>query len=349
MQPLGTTPTIENTADRPRQTTATAPDPLSEVLDALHVNAALITCFDFSAPWSVERSQIAGMPFRIAHGGAFWLRTEGRAPLLVESGDIVMLPHGDTHVMSSAPDVQPVRLNDVLSHFGLVESAGPTPGERSPQKFDWGGGGETVRVVAGVVALREMGRVSFLRDLPPVILIKARAQSLVPSLTSALQSLLEEMRDERPGWSVTVRRLTEMVCIQALRAYFAQGDERGGLFAGMRDPKIGRVLMQMHEDPCGDWTVADLASHVHMSRTRFAARFTELVGVGPMTYLSNMRLAAAAEQLLRGQSIAAISREAGYGSEKTFSRAFTQWSGMPPSAYRKAAMRASEQGADAAE
>lgn len=38
------------------------------------------------------------------------------------------------------------------------------------------------------------------------------------------------------------------------------------------------------------WTVASLALEVGMSRTQFAERFKEMIGDGPLGYLTNWRL-----------------------------------------------------------
>ncbi|WP_420227603.1 helix-turn-helix transcriptional regulator [Pigmentiphaga litoralis] len=73
-----------------------------------------------------------------------------------------------------------------------------------------------------------------------------------------------------------------------------------------------------------------------MSRSRFSARFRELVGESPISYLASRRMGIAAERLALGYlRISDVAEEAGYGSDKVFARAFRRWCGMTPTEYLK--------------
>ena len=85
------------------------------------------------------------------------------------------------------------------------------------------------------------------------------------------------------------------------------------------------------------WTVATLAKRVRMSRSGFAARFTELVGESPVQYLARWRVTRAAELLRDGDDgIEAIANLVGYESLPAFSRAFKRWQGASPATFRRA-------------
>ena len=60
--------------------------------------------------------------------------------------------------------------------------------------------------------------------------------------------------------------------------------------AGLADAKLGKALRIMHEDAQRPWTVAALATAVGMSRSAFAARFTDIIGMPPIDYLANWRM-----------------------------------------------------------
>ncbi|WP_244227280.1 helix-turn-helix domain-containing protein [Corallococcus aberystwythensis] len=79
-----------------------------------------------------------------------------------------------------------------------------------------------------------------------------------------------------------------------------------------------------------------LARRVGMSRSGFAARFTELVGESPLQYLARWRIARAAE-LLRDtpEKVETIAGRVGYESVPAFSRAFKRWQGTGPAAFRR--------------
>ena len=151
-----------------------------------------------------------------------------------------------------------------------------------------------------------------------------------------MQALHDEAKEAEPGWNIAVCRLAEAIFVQALRAHVAlQREVRPGWFEALGDPKIGRSIQLLHRELAGDWTVEKLATAVGMSRSRFAARFSQLLGKSPMAYLLQARLSLAAEQLGRGGSVATVAASCGYASEKAFSRAFASWSGKPPAAYRR--------------
>ena len=111
-----------------------------------------------------------------------------------------------------------------------------------------------------------------------------------------------------------------------------------GWLAALRDRQVGRTLALIHRRPEHDWSVIELAREAGMSRSAFAARFTELVGQPAAQYLAQWRLHLARAQLLESRdSVAVVARRAGYQSEAAFGRAFKQFFGMPPGGLRKLA------------
>jgi len=74
-----------------------------------------------------------------------------------------------------------------------------------------------------------------------------------------------------------------------------------------------------------------------MSRFSFAARFTAVVGMPPMTYVALARMRRARELLLGGSSVSVVASALGYGSEAAFSRAFARITGQTPGRVRRAA------------
>jgi AraC-like DNA-binding protein len=78
------------------------------------------------------------------------------------------------------------------------------------------------------------------------------------------------------------------------------------------------------------------AKAVGLSRAAFARRFARALGVSPIAYLAELRLARAAQRLSEcDHSLAEVATEVGYESEFAFSRAFKRRYGVPPAAYRR--------------
>ena len=83
------------------------------------------------------------------------------------------------------------------------------------------------------------------------------------------------------------------------------------------------------------WTVEPLAAATGVSRARLARRFLATVGDTPAAHLTRWRMDLAAQRLRNSDdTVAAIARSVGYGSEYAFSRAFTRSRGIPPGRYR---------------
>ena len=72
-----------------------------------------------------------------------------------------------------------------------------------------------------------------------------------------------------------------------------------------------------------------------LSRSVFAARFTQLVGEPPLGYLTRLRMQKAAVLLREGATLAKASQLTGYATEASFSYAFRQWAGVAPGEWRR--------------
>ena len=100
----------------------------------------------------------------------------------------------------------------------------------------------------------------------------------------------------------------------------------------------------LHRQPEKDWSVAALAAEIGMSRSGFAARFTELVGEPVLRYLTTLRMQLAHRELQQtSDTLAQIAARVGYNSEPAFNRAFKREVGKPPGAVRKSVRAAALQ------
>jgi AraC-like DNA-binding protein len=172
--------------------------------------------------------------------------------------------------------------------------------------------------------------------LPPVIRMTPGVEEGVPSFLENIQFITREVEMDRPGSELVLLRMADVIFIQILRAYLARApDVGGGFLSALRDPHTAAALGAMHHRAEAPWTVASLAEEVGLSRSAFSARFTQLVGEPPLSYLTRLRMEKAALLLREGASLAKASQLTGYASEASFSTAFRQWAGEAPGAWRK--------------
>ena len=108
------------------------------------------------------------------------------------------------------------------------------------------------------------------------------------------------------------------------------------IMMALNDQKISQAISLIHTNPNAGWTVNDLAREIGMSRSRFAHRFKELMGSGPMAYLSEWRLQKSL-QLLESSNlnVQQVALETGYKSAAAFTRAFSGQFGYSPTEYRQ--------------
>jgi AraC-like DNA-binding protein len=125
--------------------------------------------------------------------------------------------------------------------------------------------------------------------------------------------------------------------IHAIRSWIAEDPAaQTGWLGALQDKQIGRTLSLIHREPARAWTLESLASEAAMSRSAFAARFTELVGEPAMHYVTRWRMNMALTWLREDDApVGDLSRRLGYESEAAFSRAFKRYMGISPGAARR--------------
>ena len=190
--------------------------------------------------------------------------------------------------------------------------------------------------MCGAVRLEHPAARDLVRALPAIIVVGAGAPG-EEWIQSTLRLLAAEARQPRPGGEAVITRLADIIVIQALRAWIESDPAaRTGWLGALRDPHIGKAIGLVHADPARDWTVASLAGELSMSRSAFAARFTELVGEPAMQYVTRWRMHVAYAALQDGGvTVAQLADQLGYRSEAAFARAFKRVIGTPPGAVRR--------------
>ncbi|MGY1712665.1 AraC family transcriptional regulator [Geodermatophilus sp. SYSU D00758] len=300
-------------------------DPLAGVLVDLRVRGTFYCRAEATAPWGVEMPALPGcMSFHVVTEGTCRLEVEGEVHEL-RAGDLALVPHGRGHALRSGPDAAVAGRADLLPQEYLGE-------HYSVLRVD--GGGAPARLVCGVVEPERAGVAHLLELLPAVLLVDGRDGARNGWLPVLLGVLAEEVRHDRPGAEAVVTRLADVVVLQAVRGWLAGGDPGPGWLRALRDPQVGRAVALVHRDPGGPWTLDRLAREARMSRSSFAARFTELAGEPAVRYVTRWRMQLATVDLGRGARVAEVARRLGYESEAAFSRAYKRVVGVPPGTAR---------------
>jgi AraC-like DNA-binding protein len=301
-------------------------DPLSDVLSLLKIRAYACRGFQAGGDWSVSFGPSSGIKLFAVVSGEGWLAIDGvqndgaQNPTHIRTGDCILLPSGRPYRAASDLSLLPVDGGHLLRSI-------------LPSEIAQFGDGSDCFGIAGYFDIAGENADLLLSMLPPVVHIREESDKQV--LRWCLERMRKELQDPQPGTSLAAQQLGILMLVQILRTHLASGVKRkvGWMFA-LSDRKIGLALQAMHQAPSQRWTLNTLAQHAGMSRTGFAVRFKELVGVAPLSYLMQWRMSLAKERILNSADpIGTIAVQVGYGSESAFSTAFKRLVGCAPRRY----------------
>nr|WP_242515917.1 AraC family transcriptional regulator [Sorangium cellulosum] len=300
-------------------------DPLAAVISLLRPQTVLPKVISGAGPWSVRYAAHGEPGYCIMLEGTCFLDVDGVGEVKLEEGDFVLLPSTPSFMMSSDRGLKPK----------LITAADGNELRHGTQS-----GPPAMRQLGGYFHVDRANAQLLERFLPAMILVR-RDDPGAARLRRLVELIGEEATTRRAGRELILERLVEVLFIEALRVRPAEaGSRERGLLAGLADPDIARALRRLHADVAYRWTVAELARAAGMSRAVFAERFTRTVGMPPMEYLLEWRIAIAKDVLLREHTpLSEVAERIGYQSASAFSVAFSRHVGCSPSGFARS-MRA---------
>ncbi|UXI65828.1 AraC family transcriptional regulator [Tahibacter amnicola] len=304
-------------------------DPLGEALHFLRMSGAFYARSELSSPWGLDLPPLPHcLMFHVVVTGQSWLYVDERAPVLLRPGDLALVPHGAGHRLLSDPDAVATPLFDIPREFAS---------ERY-EVLHHGGGGAPTRLICGAVRFDHAAAQQLITRLPSVLLVETATSPAGEWIHSTLRLMAAEAQSLRPGGETVITRLADILVIQAIREWIARDPAaQTGWLGALQDKQIGRAITAIHRHPDRPWSLETLAEVAAMSRSAFAARFTERVGVPAMHYVTQWRMNLAQTWLKDdGVAIADLAGRLGYQSEAAFSRTFKRVVGVSPGAVKRA-------------
>lgn len=293
-------------------------DPLSDVLALLEPKSYRVGGLEAGGDWSIRFGAYdEGIKCYAVAAGSCWITVEGAgAPVLLEKGDCFLLPHGWPFQIASDPNLPA----DDWRHLFVGSPEGAV--------VKLNGGGE-VTVLGSHFQFAGRHAEMLLGLLPPIVHLHSESDRV--TLRWAFDQMRQELAVAQPGSVLIAQHLAHMILVQVLRLHLGEGEGEGvGWLAALSDRRVGAAITAIHREPARHWTVEALALEVGMSRSSFAARFKQLVGEGPIEYLTRWRMLLAGRSLSRGDAVAAVARSLGYESESAFSTAYKRVIGSTP-------------------
>jgi len=283
-------------------------------------------------PWSIRVIDHAPLTVVcVVHGNASIVFDDDETVSL-EPGDTALVRGPDEYVVADRPGSPP----QVLIHPG--QRCEPIPGASSPPVTGlgvrtWGNraDGTSVLLTGTYHADGEVSR-PLLNSLPRCVALRSDEWSC-----ALVDLLAEEMTNDTDGQEVVLDRLLDLIVIEAARTYLANDPApSAGWYRAQFDPIAGPALAAIHTSPGRAWTVQSLAQQVGASRASLARRFADTVGTTPIAYLTEHRLALAADLLAEtDDKVATIADKIGYSSAFALSTAFKRSYSVSPTQYRR--------------
>ena len=291
-------------------------DALSDILRRMRLKAEIYARPDYCGTWAVDTSGHRKVAFHLIERGSAWLHTEnGKQPQHMVKGDLVLFPHDAPHALASSES------RPALSEI----NGGPPPVLSGP----------VTSLLCGFFEFQSKAAWPLLDGLPEMVMLDLRNASVHEGAQTLLRLIVSELERGDPGADAVVNELAYVLFIHVLRSQMDKG-LTSGLLCALADPKIGTALNYLHADLAAPWTVDSLANSVAMSRSAFAKRFRELIGLTPMRYLAEWRMHEAKALLQQNEiSMNELAYQTGYASEAAFRKAFKSIVGETPGQVRR--------------
>ena len=300
-------------------------EPLTDIIKLLRPKAVLSKMVSGAGNWGVRYEKFGQPSFALVLKGECWLAIDGHNPNLLKKGDFVFLPTTPNFTMASDLETKPVLISSETYSEHVAERR---HGDQTAEP--------DVLLQSGYFICDPVNESTLLNFLPELVHI-CSSDAGIESITQIVKLIEKEVGNENLGRELILERLVEILLVETLRSLdFDKNDQKIGLLAGLRDSQLAIALKTIHADVSQNWSVAELGRKAGMSRSSFADRFAKTVGITPIEYLLQLRMALAKNMLYREKrSVAEVAFAIGYESASAFSVAFKRSNGISPGAFAR--------------
>jgi AraC-like DNA-binding protein len=243
----------------------------------------------------------------LKHDGADTEYLIGEETVSLTRGDIVFLNAQETHADRRAPGSAPTRLL-------VLHASSEWLRESFPAVF--GGGAEQA--------------------------FPRRREEITPRIRQLADTLAVEIVNDQFLSPERLEFMLQELVLSIIDTYVARRRASSPLWRGSRfeDSRIRRAIALLRARPNKDMNMDEVASQVGLSRSRFYDLFQLCTGRSPRAYLDMLCVETAISRLAGGRAkIADVSAELGFSAQSNFTRFFLHQVGIPPSEYRRAAIK----------
>lgn len=293
----------------------------------------------YSAPWAIsipttdELVELLAMKNN-THIAAFHLVRRGRIEIeiqngnteIINEGELAICFSGNAHTLFQGASKPAYPFQNLMQDNQNIFA--PTTENKA----------QATSLICGIFTLHNTQLNPLFEALPPLLKVNLKQGDYhsLSTTNSIIKLLVNEFDNPSFSHSYMVERYLELLCAQSMQSYIHSmpKDETGWLQA-INDKVISRIIAAIHSKPDFEWSVTELAKLISLSPSRFAARFTEVIGITPMAYVTRWRMYLASQLLKESNSnLEQIATQVGYVNVAAFSRAFKRLLGLSPANWR---------------
>ena len=172
--------------------------------------------------------------FHIVAAGSCWVAADDGVRHRAETGDVIVLPYGDRHVIGGDAPAECVPINSLID---------PLPWDHLPT-IRHGGGGERVDLVCGYLYSEDPLFDPAMRVFPPAFVVQLPEGATAGWVRASVAYALEESVPSNVSSNPVSTRLPELVLIEVLRLHLATAPAADqGWVAALRDPVLAPALV----------------------------------------------------------------------------------------------------------
>lgn len=296
-------------------------DIVGDLVGLCNLSGSLDLRCHMAGPCFVEHaaSPLGEAAFHVVLAGSVRVEMKGAAPVTADAGSLLLLPRGTAHQLRNhACGTGPARIARTPGLFG------PPTTSFTPE----------LDLLCGRFSYDTLIGPMVLEGLPDLLLLRPDFSN--GEMDTITRLIRHEAAAGGAGATEIVTSLTTVLFVLALRHGLDLPDLDHGIIALLGDRALAPAVLAAYRQPERNWTVADLAAEVAMSRATFARRFAARAGRGPAEILLMIRCQLALQMLRNtNRSVADIAHALGYGCDISFGKAFARHVGMTPTTARR--------------
>lgn len=300
-------------------------DPLSGLAPLLRVRPELQDFCQFGGIWAAPHEAAANNAahFHIVIEGFCLLDLVGHEPLKLNKGDVLLLPHGSTHILHAPGSAMDAARPRVAGYRNAIRLKAVGDGEADTE------------LVCGLLHFESASEILPVAALPDIIILRGGQDSAVARFETLIGGIREELDGSRAGANAIATDLASALFVMLLRAHLERHPPADGLLALLAQRPTAQAVIAMLREPARDWTLDELAAIAMTSRATLVRLFKRTCDLAPLGFLTDLRLGLGRQRLMEtDEPIAKVAAALGYQSEATFSRAIYRKYGIRPGRLR---------------